>query len=71
MTANLFFSQAISQTNSPDIERGMMGISVQNRSAVSKTNNDSAGNDGESFLNTLKHIAKDLNSTQQSRRPVR
>jgi hypothetical protein len=68
MTANLFFSQAIFQTNSPDIERGMMGGSVQNRSTVSKTYDDSSGNDGESFLNTLKHIAKDLNSTQQSRR---
>jgi flagellar hook-length control protein FliK len=65
MTASLLFSQAISQTHSPGIERGKMGVSVQDLSAVTNTPDESAEKDGESFLNTLKQIAKDFNSTQQ------
>ena len=67
MTANLLFSQTITQTHSSGIERGKMSVAMRDRAAVSNTIEKSFGNNGESFLNTLKQKAKDLNSTQQSR----
>ena len=66
VTANLLFSQAITQTHSPDIERGMTGSSVQNHSAVSKTYAESSGVSRESFLNSLKQISKDLKPNNQT-----
>ena len=58
MTANLLFSQAPYQTQPPDIEHGMLGGSVHNRSAVSKTYDESSGDSRESFLNTFAQITK-------------
>ena len=59
MTASLLFTQVPYQNQPPDIERGMMGVSVQNRSAVSKTDDASSEDSRESFLNTLEQIARD------------
>lgn len=59
MPANLLFSQAIFQNLSPDIERGMTGVSAQNRAAVSKNYAGSSGESRESFLNNLEQISKD------------
>jgi flagellar hook-length control protein FliK len=67
MTANMFFSQTISQTHSPGLESGKMGVSVQDGATARKTTDAYSGNDGESFLNTIKQIAKDLNPRQPSR----
>ena len=69
MTASLLFSQAPYQTQPPDIERGMIGGSGQNRSAVSKTYDESSGDSCENFLNTLEQIAKD-NTPNKHRGPV-
>ena len=65
MTANLIFSQAPHQTSQLDIARGMVEISVQNRSAVSKTYHDLSGDSRESFLNTFEHISKDHKPNKQ------
>ena len=67
MTTSLLFSPVPYQTQPPDIERGgMMGVSVQNRSAVTKTYDESSGdNSYESFLNTLEQIAKDNTPNKQ------
>jgi flagellar hook-length control protein FliK len=65
VTANLLFSQTPYHTQQSDIARGMMEISVPNRSAVSKTNDDSSGDSRESFLNTFEHISKDHKSNKQ------
>ena len=59
LTANSFFSQGPHQTQSPDIERGMMGILIHNRSPESKPSDDSTGNGPESFLNSLERLTKD------------
>jgi len=59
VTANLLFSQALYQTKQPEIARGMLEVSVQNGSAVSKSNDDSSGDSLESFLNTFEHISKE------------
>ncbi len=64
MTASLLFSQVPYQTQPPDIERGMMGVSVQNRSTVAKTYDESSGDSRESFLNTLEQISKDNTSNK-------
>ena len=66
MTASLLFSQAPYQTQPPDIERGMIGGSGQNRSAVSKTYDESSGDSCENFLNTLEQIAKDNTPNKQT-----
>ena len=58
MTANMFFSQTISQTHSPGLESGKMGVSVQDSATARKTTDAYSGNDDESFLNTMKQIAK-------------
>ena len=58
MTANFIFPQTHYQATVPDIARGMLEISVQNRSAVSKTYDDSSGDSRENFLNTFEHISK-------------
>jgi hypothetical protein len=65
VTANLLFSQASYQTPQLDNARGMMEISVQNRSAVSKTYDDLSGDNRESFLNTFEHISKDHKPNKQ------
>ena len=67
MTASMFFSQTISQTHSPGLESGKMGVSVQDSATAKKTTHAYSGKDGESFLNTMKQIAKDLNPRQPSR----
>jgi flagellar hook-length control protein FliK len=67
MTANLLFSQTTSQTHLPGLESGKMGTSFQDRATARKTTDAYSGNDGESFLNTMKQIAKDLNPRQPSR----
>ncbi len=64
MTANLLFSQVPYQTRPPDIERGMIGVPVQNRSAVAKTYDESSGDSREIFLNTLEQISKDNTSNK-------
>ena len=67
MTANFLFFQAISQTSSPGIERDKMRVSVHDPAAVTNTRDESSGSDHQSFLNTMKQIAKDSNSTRPSR----
>jgi len=69
MTASLLFSQAPYQTQSPNIERGMIGGSGQYGSAVSKTYNESSGDRRERFLNTLEQIAKDNKPNKQTQGP--
>ncbi len=66
MTANLLLSQAAYQTQPPDIEHGMVGGSVQNRSAVSKTYDESSGDSRESFLKTFEQITKDHKPNRQT-----
>ena len=66
MTTNLLFSQAPYQTQPPDIEHGMMGGSVQNRSAVSETCDESSEDSRESFLNTFEQITKDHPPNRQA-----
>ena len=66
MTASLLFSQVPYQTQPPDIERGMIGGTGQNRSAVSKTYDELSGDSRERFLNTLEQIAKDNKPTKQT-----
>ena len=58
MTANFIFPQTPYQAPVPDFARGMLEISMQNRSAVSKTYDDSSGDSRENFLNTFEHISK-------------
>ena len=64
MTASMFFSQTISQTHSPGLESGKMEVSIQGGATARKTTDACSGNDGESFLNTMKQIAKNLNPRQ-------
>jgi len=59
MTESLLFSQVPYQTQPSGIERGMMGVSGQNRSALAKTLDNSSGHGRESFLNTLEKMSKD------------
>jgi hypothetical protein len=66
VTANLLFSQASYQTQPPDIGRGMLEGFAQNRSAVSKTRDESFEDSRESFLNTLEQISKDNNPNKQT-----
>ena len=66
MTASLLFSPAPYQTQPPDIEPGMKGVSGQNRPAVSKTYNESSGNRRESFLDSLEQITKDNKPNKQT-----
>lgn len=66
MTANLLFSQVSYQTQPPDIERGMVGGSVQSRSAASIICDESSEDSRESFLNTLEQISKDNNPNKQT-----
>jgi len=66
VNANLLFSQASYQTQLPDIGRGMREGSVQNRSAVSKTRDESFEDSRESFLNTLEQISKDKKPNNQT-----
>jgi flagellar hook-length control protein FliK len=68
VTPNLFFSQAIFQHHSPDIERGKTGVSVQNRSAVPKPYAGSSGESRQSFLNNLTQISKDHHPNSQTQR---
>jgi len=65
VTANFIFPQTPYQAPLPDIARGMLEIFVQNRSAVSKTYDDSSGDSRESFLNTFEHISKDHQPNRQ------
>jgi flagellar hook-length control protein FliK len=44
-----------------------MGVSVQDGATARRTTDADSGNDGESFLNTMKQIAKDLNTGHPSR----
>jgi len=65
VTANFIFPQTPYQAPVPDIARGMLEIFVQNRSAVSKTYDDSSGDRRESFLNIFEHISKDHQPNRQ------
>ena len=65
VTANFIFPQTPYQAPVPDFARGMLEISMQNRSAVSKTYDDSSGDSRESFLNTFEHISKDHQPNRQ------
>jgi flagellar hook-length control protein FliK len=64
--ANFLFPQVSFQTQPPDVERGMMGGSVQNRSAVSKTGDELSEDSHESFLNTLEQLSKDNKPNKQT-----
>lgn len=66
MTANMIFSQTISQTHSPGLGSGKMGGPVQECATARKTTDACPVNDGESFLTKMKRIAKDRNLRQPS-----
>ena len=67
MTASMFFSQTIPQIHSPGLDSGQMRASAQESKTARKTIDAYSGNDGESFLDTMNEITKDLNQRPPAR----
>jgi len=66
MTSSLLFSQATFQSQSPHIDKGLMGSFLQNRSAVSKSYAERSADTRASFLNTFERIFKDPKQNHQT-----